>query len=682
MLFRMSLSNIKGKLRDYAIYFFTLIIGVSIFYVFNAIGGQAAMMQVASSNNSIVVLLNTSLSVVSYFVAVVLALLIVYASRFLMKRRNREFGLYMCLGMGKGKISMLLFFETVLIGIFSLAGGIILGIGLSQVMSALVAALFEADMTAYKLTVSVSAIGKTVLYFAVMYLAVMLLNGFSVTKMKLIDLLASDKKSESVKAKSPAVCIPVFILSACGLAWAYITVAVRYKDLSQGKLVAAIIMGMVTTFFIFWSVSGMLLKIVMSSKKLYYKELNAFTFRQISSKINTVVFSMTVICLMLFVTICTLSAAFSVRNSMNKNLLSLCPVDVQVEFLRNHTKKAADADISIKNLYEHYGFDVNEGISEDLTINVFEDPDFTLGDSFGSYLKTVKENYRFLTTDEPQSIVSISDYNALMRLYGKEELSLNEGEYILLCDYKTMKNLRDAAFGDGGKITVFGKDLTPKYKECVDGFVNISAQHINPGLYLVPDSVVEGKSPYAEIFSANYEASGKEEKKAADKEFTDRFNEIRAAAEKEKFIKDTRISINTKVDIFESAIGLGAILTFLGLYIGLVFLIASGAILALKELSESVDSVSRYEMLRKIGADEEDINKSLFRQAFIFFSLPLILAVIHSVFGMQFAIKFLEVFGTEGTAESVGITSVILLVIYGGYFIITYVNSKWIISEK
>ena len=90
MLFRMSLKNIKGKLRDYAIYFFTLIIGVSIFYVFNAIGGQAAMMQIASSNSSIVELLTTSLSIVSYFVAVVLALLIVYASRFLMKRRNRE----------------------------------------------------------------------------------------------------------------------------------------------------------------------------------------------------------------------------------------------------------------------------------------------------------------------------------------------------------------------------------------------------------------------------------------------------------------------------------------------------------------------------------------------------------------------------------------------------------------
>ncbi len=681
MLFRMSLKNIKGKLRDYAIYFFTLIIGVSIFYVFNAIGGQAAMMQIASSNNSIVELLTTSLSIVSYFVAVVLALLIVYASRFLMKRRNREFGLYMCLGMGKGKISMVLFFETVLIGIFSLAGGIILGICLSQVMSALVAALFEADMTAYKLNVSVSAIGKTVLYFAVMYLSVMLLNGFSVTKMKLIDLLASDKRSESVKAKSPAVCIPVFILSVCGLAWAYITVAVRYKDLTQGKLVAAIIMGMVTTFFIFWSVSGMLLKIVMSSKKLYYKELNAFTFRQISSKINTVVFSMTVICLMLFVTICTLSAAFSVRNSMNKNLLGLCPVDVQLELRKSHADEE-DADLSIESIYKKYGYDVKDGLSECVTVNIYEDPDFTLGDSFGSYLETVKANYRFLATEDPQSLVSISEYNALMRLYGKEELSLDEGEYILLCDYKSMKNLRDGAFADGGKITVFGKDLTPKYKECTEGFINISAQHINPGLYVVPDSLVEGKKVYAEVFSANYVAAGKEEKKAADKLYTQNLEKIRAAAEKEGLSKKARISINTKVDIYESAIGLGAILTFLGLYIGLVFLVASGAILALKELSESVDSVSRYEMLRKIGADEADINKSLFRQAFIFFSLPLILAVIHSVFGMQFAIKFLEVFGTDGIAESVGITAIILRVIYGGYFIITYVNSKWIISEK
>ena len=162
-LFKIPLRNIRRSLCDYAIYFFTLIIGVSIFYVFNAIGGQAAMMQISSSRGDIVKLLQTTLSGVSVFVAVILALLIVYASRFLMKRRSREFALYMLLGMSKRSISAILLMETIIIGIGSLAVGLILGIGLSQFMSALVVNLFEADMTAYKLTVSGRAIGMTIL---------------------------------------------------------------------------------------------------------------------------------------------------------------------------------------------------------------------------------------------------------------------------------------------------------------------------------------------------------------------------------------------------------------------------------------------------------------------------------------------------------------------------------------
>ena len=137
MLFKLSLSNIRKSLRDYAIYFFTLIIGVSVFYVFNAIGGQAAMMEVSKNRGDIIELLTSLLSGVSVFVAGVLGLLIIYASRFLMKRRNKEFALYMMLGMGKGKISAILLMETIIIGIGSLGVGLIVGIGLSQLMSAL-----------------------------------------------------------------------------------------------------------------------------------------------------------------------------------------------------------------------------------------------------------------------------------------------------------------------------------------------------------------------------------------------------------------------------------------------------------------------------------------------------------------------------------------------------------------
>lgn len=333
MLFKLSLSNIRKSLRDYAIYFFTLIIGVSVFYVFNAIGGQAAMMEVSKNRGDIIELLTSLLSGVSVFVAGVLGLLIIYASRFLMKRRNKEFALYMMLGMGKSKISAILLMETIIIGIGSLGVGLIVGIGLSQLMSALVANLFEADMTAYKFSVSGEAIVKTILYFAVMYLVVMIFNSAVITKMKLIDLIQSGKRSEHIKLKNPWLCVLIFFIAAVALGYAYYQVGWNYSQLSGKKMTLYIAMGVFATFLIFWSVSGMLLRIVMSMKNVYFRSLNAFTFRQISSKVGTMVFSMTVICLMLFVTICTLAASFSVRNSMNANLQELCPADFEISYL-------------------------------------------------------------------------------------------------------------------------------------------------------------------------------------------------------------------------------------------------------------------------------------------------------------------------------------------------------------
>ena len=104
MLCKLSIKNIKKSVKDYAIYFFTLILGVSIFYVFNALESQTIMMDVSTSTQELIKLMITMLSGVSVFVSFILGFLIIYASRFLMKRRNKEFGVYLTLGMSKRKI--------------------------------------------------------------------------------------------------------------------------------------------------------------------------------------------------------------------------------------------------------------------------------------------------------------------------------------------------------------------------------------------------------------------------------------------------------------------------------------------------------------------------------------------------------------------------------------------------
>lgn len=182
MLFNLSLKNFRKSIRDYSIYFFTLILGVAVFYIFNAIETQSAMLEVSRTKENILQIMNSILEGVSLVISFILGYLIVYASSFMLKRRKKEFGIYLILGMKKRQVAGILWLETVFMGMISLAAGLIIGIGLSQFMSLLVSNLFEADVSAFRFVVSAKAVGKTILYFLVIYLVVMFLNTFAVSR--------------------------------------------------------------------------------------------------------------------------------------------------------------------------------------------------------------------------------------------------------------------------------------------------------------------------------------------------------------------------------------------------------------------------------------------------------------------------------------------------------------------
>lgn len=680
MLLKLSFKNIRHSLRDYSVYFFTLIIGVMVFYAFNAISGQTAMFELTGELGRTVDLLQGALTGVSVLVAAILGLLIVYASRFLMKRRNKEFALYLLLGMEKGKISALLFWETIIIGIGSLAAGLLLGIGLSQIMSAFVMNLFMADMTAYQFSISSGAIAKTILCFAVMYLIVMLFNGSSVTRMKLIDLLHSGKKSEKVKLKNPVLCILVFVLGAAMLGLVYYMAGWHSRELSGSALGVYIIVTFIATLLVFWSVSGLLLRIIMSMKKIYYRGLNSFTFRQLSSKVNTVVFSMTIICMMLFLTICMLASAFSIRNNMNANI-NRCPADFEIrhkEILPERGSSGAFDDIVER--YAQYGYDLPVHFADYVHFHSYADPSFRWETAFA-----MTEELMILDEGVP-GIFRISDYNALMKLYGREELRLADDEFIVLCDYDANNKIFDKYLNENPAITIFDHTLHAASPETQVGFLEIKTAGSNTGVLLIPDSVAEESAACVDYFIGNYRADTEEERQIVEKQCrTERdVVEQRMDADWENGLIQTSYytRLETKIEIVDNSIGMGTLITIIGLYLGMIFLVSSGAILALRELSDSVDSSPRYEILRKIGAEESDISRSLFHQTGIFFLLPLIIAGIHSVFGMKFTITYISLLGTEGMAASIAATLIIILLIYGGYFVITYLGCRGIIKGK
>ena len=198
-LFKLSLKNMHQSLKDYAIYFFTLILGVAIFYIFNAMDSQTIMIEATSSKREMIELTVQVMSVLSVFVSFVLGFLIIYASQFLIKRRKKEFAIYMLLGMSKAKISRVLLLETLSIGLVSLIAGLGIGVVLSQGMSVVVASLFEVPMTGFRFVFSLSATLKSFTYFSIMYTLVMIFNTITVNRCRLNELLQARSKSEPLK---------------------------------------------------------------------------------------------------------------------------------------------------------------------------------------------------------------------------------------------------------------------------------------------------------------------------------------------------------------------------------------------------------------------------------------------------------------------------------------------------
>lgn len=657
----------KRSMSDYAVYFVTLIIGISVFYVFNAISDQKVVLSIYKSDYSVIDLLRNIISVASVIVSVVLAFLVVYASNFLIRRRKKEFGIYMLLGMGKKKIAGILMMETVIIGIISLVVGLGIGIILSQGMSILVAKLFEADMSKFSFEVSTGAVGKTILYFLVVYAFVLLLDLFMIGKSRLIQLLNAERRSEKRTAKNPYVCLVVFILAAAVLGHAYYRVTAAAENIdTQAALLIEIAKGIVSTFLIFWSLSGFLIFVAKLRKKSYFKGINVFTTKEISSRINTNVLAGSIICLLLFLTICIFSSSFSINNSLNENVKTLMPADVQFyNYIKvNDDVRGVKEKTPISEYLKHKKVDLHMfSESAEVLLYMYQEEDMSVYNEAGGG--------NVFTTG---TILSQSDYNKVAAINGLEPVSLEKDEYTIVANYDYLVSEWNKRMLAGQKIHLAGKEYHPASSECVNGFLQMSSNPTNSGFTVVPDEAVSDESlmPYSWFYIANYN-----ENYVKGVEYVEQF------LNNETFKKSlgSHTYVETREYMLSKSISLASLIVFLGLYLGIIFLLASSALLSLKELTQAADNRDKYEILRKIGIDEKMIHRSLFRQNAIFFGMPLGLAVIHSVFGIQVCTYILEVFGKSGLTQAIVMTAVGLLVIYMIYFIITYRCSRRIIRD-
>lgn len=419
MLNKLAFRNAKKSMRDYSVYFFTLVMGVCIFYLFNSIYAQQEIMAVTQTTNESMQLLQRVLSYISVFVAVVLGFLIVYANRFFIRRRKKELGIYLTLGMSRGKVSTVLVLETCLLALAALVVGLVLGVFGSQVMSVFTAKIFEADLTGYRFVFSLGAAGKSILYFGLIFAIVMVFNVYTVGKCRLIDLLYGGRKNE-------ANLFPKFSVSLLLFGAAVILLGAAYGlILWNGMLdlniwfTLSLVFGVLGTLLFYYALAGILLAVLQKNKKFYFRGLNMFVLRQMGNKINTNFMSVSVVCLTLLLVIGVFSCGYSVQDILSDDLQRSIPYDVSLYHYYYDDEENRD-ELVVSQLPDDIMGD--EGITGYAESAVFRTEmvfgDFDLDFSMAEDIGIRRSHLEF---------IPLSQYNRMMELCGQAPWSCRMG---------------------------------------------------------------------------------------------------------------------------------------------------------------------------------------------------------------------------------------------------------------
>lgn len=674
-LFKIAIKNIKKSRKDYSVYFMTMIIAVSVFYMFNSLANQDFIKNLSDTGKGLLSLMGAIIKSLSVAAAIVLGLLMVYANNFLIKRRKKEFGVYRMLGMEKRAVSGIILRETVIVGLISLVIGIIIGIFCSQFLSVLVIRMFDSNVSDFAFSFSKEAVLMTLLSFAVIFIVVSIFNTVTVSKYRLIDLLNADKKGEKKLMKSKALSIVFVITAIAVLAVSYYRMAFDAVNLGRFRSLIYIVLGVVATFLFFIGISGFLLELFQKQKKFYFKGINSFVVRQFCSNINTGAISTAVICLMLFMALGSFSLGFSIKNTLNTEVRESTPADITLI----HTEG------SVTDFYKKQGYPVTEWNKEYVEIPLYKNDFLTYSSVLGNDAEEAMNRYPRVAWNTNETIIRLTDYNTVADFYGWERIELGSGQYALVCNFEQIRDLNNKTLEKNEPLMIADTAYKNAIGKCIERFLMMGG---SLGIIVLPDEAidkqytasgnkVEESHPLFADAGTFFAGKYKSEEKGENLVINEKVNMLMGDLGKYRFDSEDNyespvMEAVTKIEIMESNSGISVFFVVTALYIGIVFVVSSAAILALKVLSDSIDSVKKYEILKKIGTDKSLMKTALLKHVLLCFAAPMALAIIHTVFGLMFAGSLLNGLGMGHLFTGVISTFVVMILIYGGYMMLTY----------
>ena len=722
MLCKLAWGNVRRAGRDYLVYLLTLTLGVTVFYAFNTISMQVDIAGI--DEEGLAQVMGSTLGYLTYFLAGVMAFLMVYANNFIMKRRKKEFGLYQVLGMGRGRVATIMALETVLVSVVAFAAGIVLGVGLSQLMTFFTASLFKTQIANFHFFFSVHAFNLTLACMLVMFVLTLLLNLRAVRRTKLIELMGAERRNESIKTRNPWIAIAIFAVGAVLVGVAYyrllrdgFPLTATDSKLQEAMSQFGITTAMVTvgTFALFWGLSGMLIKLLQSLRGVYWRGLNMFTVRQLAAKVNTVCFSMGVIAMLLFLAITSVTCGMSIANVMNENLERYNPVDVSQTYVyytpdtldyykgyKGYVNPSeadrmvlADTTVDLYPAWHGKGksADNNDGTGkkvniadvagEHVQIDSYRsypfggsDPSVTPGEMCKTMGEKLPKAFGGSNADTMGLFVTpASQYNKLRQMMGEESVHIGHDQYLLTCDMGgELVDMYTKYMAGGHALTLGGHTLKPatdKSDEDTAAIAN-SAMGSNPGTVVVADELLSqlNLQPYSSSLLVNYKQGM--DTTEADESIKYTVLDNLLVDGKEPGSWGTFI---TRSEMYTQAAQMNGLISYLAIYIGFVLVVACAAILSIQQLSNVADGSRSYRVLAQIGCDDRQIRHSVMAQQAVFFLFPLAVGLAHSFVALKVIIELVSIFGNMSIGGTVGLTCAIFLAAYGGYFLVTYLMS-------
>lgn len=727
MLCKLAWGNVRRAGRDYLVYLLTLTLGVTVFYAFNTISMQVDIAGI--DEEGLAQVMGSMLGDLTYFLAGVMAFLMVYANNFIMKRRKKEFGLYQVLGMGRGRVATIMALETVIVSVVAFVAGIVLGVGLSQLMTFFTASLFKTQIANFHFFFSVHAFNLTLACMLVMFVLTLLLNLRAVRRTKLIELMGAERRNESIKTRNPWIAIAIFAVGAVLVGVAYyrllrdgFPLTATDSKLQEAMNQFGITTAMVTvgTFALFWGLSGMLIKLLQSLRGVYWRGLNMFTVRQLAAKVNTVCFSMGVIAMLLFLAITSVTCGMSIANVMNENLERYNPVDVSQTYVyytpdtldyykgyKGYVNPSeadrmvlADTTVDLYPAWHGKGKSAGNNDETGKKVNIADvagghvQIDSYLSYPFGGSNPSVTPSEMCKTMGEklPKAfggsnadtmglfVTPASQYNKLRQMMGEEPVSIGRDQYLLTCDMGgELVELYTKYMADGHALTLGGHTLKPatdKSDEDTAAIAN-SAMGSNPGTVVVADELLSqlNLQPYSSSLLVNYKQGM--DTTEADESIKYTVLDNLLVDGKEPGSWGTFI---TRSEMYAQAAQMNGLISYLAIYIGFVLVVACAAILSIQQLSNVADGSRSYRVLAQIGCEDRQIRHSVMAQQAVFFLFPLAVGLAHSFVALKVIIELVSIFGNMSIGGTVGLTCAIFLAAYGGYFLVTYLMSAGMVQ--